>query len=69
MNAQTAWRLAFVLAYKAGARTKTFICMRDKIPELPEDGEMLIKEVKMTRPVARAFGEFFFGRQRGETWP
>lgn len=38
--------------------------MRYWIPELPEDGETLLKEVKMTRPVARAFGEYWEAKGR-----
>lgn len=58
VNAQTAWRLAFLLVYKAGARSETFTCMQDHISELTEHGETLLKEVKLTRPVAKAFHEY-----------
>lgn len=59
VNAQTAFWLAFVFAYKVGARLEAFTCMRGKNAELPKDGETLLKEVKMTRPVARAFCEYW----------
>lgn len=38
--------------------------MRDKIPELPEDGETLLKEVKMARPMVGAFGDYWEAKGR-----
>lgn len=52
VNAQTAWWQVFILVYKTGARRDTFIYMRDKISELPGDGGTLLKEVKLTHPMA-----------------
>lgn len=33
--------------------------MRDKIPKMPNDGETLLKDLKLTRPMDRDFGEYW----------
>lgn len=59
MCAQTVYRLAFVLALKAGVGPATFQAMKDKILDLPSDGGTLLEKVKLCRPAAKVFLSFW----------
>lgn len=62
--AQTAYRLAFVLALKVGIGPTNFRATKDKIPELPSHCSTLPQEVKLCRPAAKAVLSFWEERGR-----
>lgn len=48
---QTSYRLAFLLAHKAGVDSVGFRAMKERIIELPTDLVVLLKEIQNTRMV------------------
>lgn len=57
--AQTAWRLAFLLAHQAGAGDHMFRKMRERITELPTDAGALQDSAELIHPVERAFSHLW----------
>lgn len=59
MCAETTYHLTIILALKARVGPVTFRSMKEKIPEIPFDGCMLLEEIKLCHPVAKAFLSFW----------